>query len=144
LGFAVGFASHFVLDAIPHWDYTLVSQKKNGGDRLNDDIPLDKNFVRDLFVIGLDGVVGLSFAYLYFVVYLNYSAFVILCGVVGASLPDILQFVQMKYRHEPFNSLRRFHLWIQTWKSLDNKPVWGILSQMAVIALVVWGVSYIS
>jgi hypothetical protein len=145
LGFAVGFASHFVLDAIPHWDYYLASQKKDENNRLNDEIPLtlNRNFLKDIFKIGLDGFTGLLFAYFFFVFYLNFSAFIVFCGIAGAILPDILQFVQIKYRHEPFNSLRQFHIWIQSWKSLNDKPVWGVLSQIALICLVVWGVVYI-
>ena len=27
-GFVIGFGSHFVLDSIPHWDYSLKSKKE--------------------------------------------------------------------------------------------------------------------
>jgi len=143
MGFAVGFLSHFVLDAIPHWDYALLSRKEDENNPMNNDVVIGKDFVKDILRIALDGIIGLLFACFFYVFYLKYSLFVILCGVVGACLPDALQFVQMKWRHEPFTSLRRFHLWIHSRIRLDNKPVIGILSYIAVMSLVVWGISLI-
>ena len=136
LGFAVGFVSHFVLDAIPHWDYKFASMKRDENNRLNDDMVINKDFAKDLLKISLDCLIGFLVTYFIFVFYLKYSIFVILCGVAGAALPDLLQFVQMKWKHEPLNSLRRFHVWIQSWISLDDKPVFGILSQVATNAFV--------
>lgn len=143
LGFAVGFVSHFVLDAIPHWDYPRISEKKDKNNPMNNDMAINKDFVKDIFKMGVDGIIGLLITYFIFVFYLKFSTLVILCGVTGGIVPDALQFVQMKWKHEPLTSLRRFHLWIQSWKSLDDKPVLGVLSQIAIICLVVWGVTYI-
>ncbi len=139
VGFAVGFVSHFVLDAIPHWDYPLASQKRDGDNPLNDDIVINKDFVKDLFIIGFDGVIGLLLACLFYIYYLKYSALVILCGIVGATLPDALQFIQIKFKHEPFNTLRKFHIvWIHSKTRLDSRPFLGILLQIIIIGFVMW------
>lgn len=138
LGFTAGFVSHFILDAIPHWDYPLGSIKKDKNNPINSDMVINKDFIKDVFKIGLDGITGFLFAFLIFVFYMKYSVFVILCGVTGAMLPDALQFVQMKWRHEPLTSLRRFHLWIQSWADLNDKPIIGVLSQMLLMYIIVW------
>lgn len=112
LGFAVGFASHFILDAIPHWDYRLASVKEDKNNPMNDDMEINGDFVKDIFKIGLDGLIGLLFSYLIFGIYMKFSIIAILCGAIGAMLPDALQFVYMKWRHEPLKSLQKFHRWI--------------------------------
>jgi hypothetical protein len=112
VGFVVGFPSHFVLDAIPHWDYSLESIKHEGNDPMKDDMVLDKRFLKDILKISADAIIGLLLAYLIFGFYLKVSIFVILCGAVGAMMPDALAFVYMKWKHEPLTSLQRFHIWI--------------------------------
>ena len=54
IGFTLAFASHFVLDAIPHWDYKLSSQKTDNVNSLNDYMIIDRNFFIDLLKIGID------------------------------------------------------------------------------------------
>lgn len=112
LGFTAGFLSHFVLDAIPHWDYSLDSFKKDNNNPMNNDIVINKYFVKDILKIGLDGAIGLSFAYLIFCFYMKYSVLTILSGAIGAMIPDALQFAYMKCRREPLVSLQKFHLWV--------------------------------
>jgi hypothetical protein len=36
LAFAAGFASHFAADALPHWDYKILSKKENKEDKLDE------------------------------------------------------------------------------------------------------------
>jgi hypothetical protein len=112
LGFAVGFISHFVLDAIPHWDYHLNSMKEDRKNPMNNDLSMNMNFAKDFIKIGLDGVVGLLLSYFILCFWMNYSLLIVLCGAIGAMAPDALQFVYMKWRHQPFTSLQKFHLWI--------------------------------
>lgn len=112
VGFAVGFLSHFVLDAMPHWDYTLKSLVEDRHNPMNKDMVIGKEFFIDLLKISFDAIFGLLMSYLVFGLYLKYSFLVILCGAVGAMMPDALQFVYMKLRHEPFISLQRLHVFV--------------------------------
>ena len=138
LGFAVGFVSHFVLDAIPHWGYFLGSMKMDKNNPANDEMIINHKFWQDLLKISFDGVVGFLISYLIFGLYFKYSFFIVLCGVVGAILPDALQFISIKWRREPFTGLRRFHLWLQSGINLDDKPILGVLSQAIVVCLIIW------
>ena len=112
VGFIMVFLSHFVLDAIPHWDYSLQSLKEDKDNSLNNDMILNGKFVNDIFKISLDIIIGISLSFLVFSFYLKYSVWAVLCGAIGAMTPDALQFIYMKWRHEPLVSLKKFHVWI--------------------------------
>jgi hypothetical protein len=106
--------SHFVIDAIPHWDYPLRSISVAPGAR--NQVRLTSALARDIALIGLDAVVGLVLAIGIFATPSTIVA--ILAGAVGAMLPDPLQFVHTIYPHEPLASLQRFHRWIHTKRQL--------------------------
>ena len=139
LGFSLAFASHFVLDAIPHWDYKLSSHKTNGMDRMNDDLVINKKFFFDLLKISLDFMLGALLALFFFTAFGPHLPFWIpLIGVAGATLPDALQFAYCKWRHQPLIALQRFHLWIHAKKRLNDRPYVGIPLQIALVVLVVF------
>jgi len=54
LGFLLGLLSHFLLDSIPHWDYRLASKKEDEDNPLETSMDMGKDFIRDLFVMGID------------------------------------------------------------------------------------------
>jgi len=139
LGFALGFGSHFLLDAITHWDcfFILKSVEKHGNDYMKSDMAINKNFIGDLFKIGIDGLFGLILIYIFFILYGNISVIALLAGAAGGMMPDFLTFVQMKFKHEPFMSLRRFHIWIHAKKNFEKNPLLGISLQIIFIVLVV-------
>jgi len=136
LGFAIGFGSHFVLDSIPHWDYSLKSSKRDKEKPLNSDLVINKDFFKDLIKIGIDGLLGLTLSLLLLGVLRHQSILVILCGAIGGMMPDFLQFVYFKWRHEPLVSLQKFHIWMHAKRNLKNKPVLGIFYQAVVVAAV--------
>jgi hypothetical protein len=138
IGFTLAFASHFILDAIPHWDYKLSSQKTDGVNPLNDDMIINKDFFVDLSKIGLDAGCGILLVLLVFTLYSPHLFWIPLVGVFGAILPDALQFVYFKWRHQPLTSLQRFHIWIHAKHRLDDKPFVGVLLQIALIAIVIF------
>jgi hypothetical protein len=128
---AVGFASHFVIDAIPHWDYRLRSISVARGTR--NQVRLTPALARDVALIGFDAIVGLALAIGIFATPSTIVA--VLAGAVGAMLPDPLQFVHTLYPHEPLASLQRFHRWMHTKRRL-HWPI-GVSSQVAFVAAVV-------
>jgi hypothetical protein len=129
--FMVGFGSHFVVDAIPHWDYPLRSISV-APDAQNH-VRLTPALARDAGLIGLDAIVGLALA---IGIFATPSTLIgVLAGAVGAMLPDPLQFVHTLYPHEPLASLQRFHRWMHTKHQL-HWPM-GVSSQAAFAATVV-------
>ena len=124
-GFCLGFLSHFLIDAIPHWHYPLGSIEKDKSNQLNNDMSVfNKKFPMDLFKMGSDVLLGMLFSFLFF------QSFI---GAVAGVLPDALQFVYMKWRREPMISLQRFHLWIHAKTDLDDKTFRGVSYQILII-----------
>ena len=62
--FVLGFASHFVLDAIPHWDYPIRSAAVDP--KFGAPVTFDRALLRDVIVIGSDGLLGILGALLLF------------------------------------------------------------------------------
>ncbi len=131
LAFASGIASHFAIDAIPHWDYPLRAISVKPDSRAAP--ALNWSLCRDLGLIALDACVGLAIAlWLYATPTAEFS---VLLGALGAMLPDPLQFAHRLYPREPLRTLQRFHVWIHTKRKL-TWPI-GVTSQLSFIALVV-------
>jgi len=131
IGLSLAFASHFVLDALPHWDYHLDSYEYNKKDPLKSVIHLNKKFLGDLAKMGLDGTFGLILAIILF----SGNWFLIALGAIGAMFPDFLQFVYLQTRREPFLYLQRFHLWIHTKHEIKKISFAGIIPQIVIIIL---------
>jgi hypothetical protein len=108
------FASHFAIDAIPHWDYPLRSISiKPGANQLRKIRPL----LRDLGLIAFDAGAGLLLALALFAT--SATVAVIALGAIVAMLPDPLQVAHSLYPHEPLKSLQRFHVWMHTRRKLS-------------------------
>jgi hypothetical protein len=126
---AAGFASHFAIDAIPHWDYPLRSISVGRGSD-NRRLKIDGPLLRDLALIGTDACVGLALAIWLFAT--PATSWVIAIGALAGMLPDPLQFLHSIYPQEPLSSLQRFHGWIHSKRKLAWRM--GVCSQAAFAA----------
>jgi hypothetical protein len=127
--FLIGVASHFAIDAIPHWDYPLRSMfRKAAGTPL----VVDTGLLTDFGFIALDGIAGLALAIWLFATPITIVT--VILGALGGMAPDPLLFVHRLYPHEPLRTLQRFHLWIHAKTKLGWKL--GVTTQGA-FALVV-------
>ena len=144
VAFGVGFASHFLLDAIPHWDYHLASAHKDTTNEMNDDMIIGKSFLVDLLKIGADIAIGVAVSLFLFGSSDPSVLLTVICGAAGAIAPDGLQFIYFKWRHEPLTSLQQFHTWIHADTRINGKPAIGIALQMVVVALCVLGLRIVS
>lgn len=136
LGFTLAFGSHFVLDAIPHWHYPLRSLSYDHDKPMDIDMRIDTRFIYDLMAISLDGIVGIGASLLFFSVGQHgISPFIVLMGAFAGMLPDALQFLYMKWRHEPLVTLQRFHEWAHTDHFLDHQKVLGPAYQIALMLM---------
>jgi hypothetical protein len=62
LAIAVAFASHFFLDAIPHWDYPIRSGSLDPG--VAAAMKYDRALLADMLMIGTDAMLGIALALL--------------------------------------------------------------------------------
>ena len=144
LAFSVAVVSHYIMDAIPHWEYDLLSSKKDRNNPLNNDITIGKDFLRDLKKISADIFISVlaSFIIFYFIG-LGESILILIAGIAGGIAPDILQFAYFRFRSEPFKSLYIFHYWIHSrTEKLEEHFVVGICLQIFTISLIVFLVKY--
>lgn len=133
--FVAGFASHFLLDSIPHWDYKLDSADIDEENPFNDDIPMNQEALWDWVKIGSDLILGLGFVFLFFAMNgQSVGVISLLAGALGGILPDGLQFLFMKLRREPLKTFFRFHIFVHsTYRVRDS--FWGLLWQGVILLL---------
>lgn len=138
VSFTLGFASHFVLDAIPHWQYKLNSRIYDE-DPTREDMAFNKDFVRDISLIGLDCFIGFSLSVFLFQGWtgLNNLSLPILFGSLGGVFPDALQFLFWKFKEEPLLAIQKFHQWAHAKKNFAYDSRAGFFLQIAVVASIV-------
>ncbi len=131
--FILAFLSHFAIDAIPHWHYPVSSVHIDQNDFRNSDMPINKDSLFDLVKIGCDALLGVLLSLFLFQSFRQPFQLSILIGAFGGIIPDALQFVYWKFRHEPLTTLQRFHMWIHADTDLDRRTVLGISLQTVLI-----------
>ncbi|MFH1346713.1 MAG: hypothetical protein ABIH10_00490 [Spirochaetota bacterium] len=129
MAFAAGFASHFILDAIPHWAYVLKFQTRNKKEPLKEDIKFNWDFVSDLARTGFDFVFGVSAAIF---IFQGENGFIgapvnLLMGTIGGVSPDFLQLLYFKIRREPFIFTQKIHTFFHLKEDIPILP-YGIIS----------------
>jgi hypothetical protein len=139
--FGLGLASHYVLDAIPHWDYLndgILNNIKMGPNGKIIFKSFRKEERRAFFSIVFDIFGGAALSLLLlrpatFGGLINLGA-----GMFGAFLPDFLGGLSYLF---PQNALLqahyRFHNFIHTKSHIENHPFIGAGIQAAIILLVV-------
>lgn len=147
--FAAGFASHFVIDALPHWDYVLRSARKDVGRPLETDMSSDHaGFVRDLCSIGLDASLGflLTFAVAWF---LQVPLWLTLIGAGAGVYPDLLSFLYFKARRAAprlawaYGPVQYFHVaFVQRWEWKGEGWQLGIALQALLMTAVLAGAKF--
>ncbi len=133
--FGLGFLSHFVLDALPHWDYQLASEVKNETDPLYKEFRGGAVFYRDLVKITADALIGLVLV-LVAIGFLQFDPVLALAGFVGALVPDFLQFAYAKLRWRLLRWLQHFHQTVHTNWRLKERPVIGAGLQIILVVII--------
>ena len=142
--FVVGFLSHFILDAVPHWDYKILSSYANPDTAMDankgeskalssESLKPDRLFKLDVIRIGADASLGAALVLMLWQPHSLWQLFVLVLGAFGGVLPDLLQFVYMRFPHEPMVAIQSFHNFMHAKSDLKNKPFIGIASQIAVV-----------
>lgn len=136
-GFFAGFVLHFILDAIPHWEYKIKSDSVHpyGISKL----VFDRAFFADVLRMGSDASLGVILSFALF--YSPGSALAVLAGALGGITPDALQFVYGRLHWKWLTLLQNFHFWIHATRKLKNRPVLGITIQILLIAAIFFAVN---
>lgn len=131
LGFFVALASHYLSDAIPHWDYRLYSLADKDSAE-NRKFNFSKVFLKDLARIALDFFAGLAIVLFLYWPTTTKELVEILLLAAGGTLPDFLQGVYYTRRAEFLLPLQRFHDFMHTKIKLGPYPLLGVPFQGAI------------
>lgn len=132
-GFFTGFILHFILDAIPHWDYKIKSGSIDP--YVGSAFVFNRDFFVDVLKIAGDGILGIVLSLVLF--YSPESAPAVLVGAFGGILPDALQFAYGRLHWRPLALLQDFHFWIHATHKLQDRPILGIAIQAFVVGVIV-------
>ena len=136
LGFFAAIASHYLSDAIPHWDYSMHAIA-NDARKLDWDAGKASAFRRrilsDVGFFAIDGCLG-TLAIIFLTRPSSHNEWLWIAGtIIGACLPDFLQAVYLAGVRF-LKPLQRFHDFCHTKIKLGPYPLIGIPFQI-IIAL---------
>ena len=130
-GFALAWASHYVLDTIPHYDYNIDNFYNKDENTVNSIFQNTKARLNFL-TIGLDFFVGLVICFLLFVRH-RQSLILTAVGILGGILPDILQFIYLKFKNQPWIFFQKIHDFFHNPDKMKDRQVKGVLIQIFVV-----------
>ena len=138
LTFVVALASHYLSDAIPHWDYELRSPEKDELARVKKISVHHPEFGQDFIKMSLDGTLGL--ALMWFIIGPVSFETTIWIGLaaVGGCLPDFLQGVYTILDLKFLAPLHRFHHLMHTKIRLGPYPKMGIPFQLVILFITLY------
>lgn len=128
LGFGLAFASHYIIDTIPHKDYNI-------DHFLDKDSKSFKSVLNNLksalgfLLIGADFLIGIILSVLIFARG-ERSLFITALGICGGVLPDVLQFLYYKFKKKPWLITQKIHYFFHSPNEMKDKPFFGVLNQI--------------
>ncbi len=133
IAFTVAIASHYLSDAIPHWDYQLTSIE-NKEDKENRHFGSSRSAViKDISSMALDGFLGAAIVLLVVHPVTTHQWLWALAAIIGGCLPDFLQGLYMlKLRF--LRAHQRLHDMFHTNIRLGPYPLFGISFQIVIVA----------
>ncbi len=128
LGFILAFASHYLIDTIPHRDYNIDNLVEKDSKSIG---AIFKNLksMLVLLLIGGDFFIGIILSFLIFARG-EASLVATLVGIIGGVLPDFLQFLYFKFKKKPWTLTQKFHYFFHSPNEMKDKPFLGILNQI--------------
>jgi len=133
LGFALAYASHYALDVIPHRDYDI-DHFFDKDQKTFRSIFTSAKAGMNLLIIGFDFLIGAGICFLLFVRN-RQTLIATLAGIAGGVLPDVLQFIYFTFQNHPWKIFQKIHDFFHSADKMIDRPVQGIVVQIAAIFL---------
>lgn len=131
----IGFASHYVLDAIPHWDY--LPEEFQSRVKTDKEFVKNKKFWRELSKVAIDGLAGLVLLLTFAGFYQGANIASALISAFFGILPDALSLLYWITKWRPIKWNHNFQVFIHY--SIFKKPepnFWpGIVTQIMTIGI---------
>lgn len=131
--FFIGWLSHYIMDAIAHWDYPLRSFSADEHSPLDAKVTFNKYLFLDIGKVLLDVALGVIVIFLVAGTMSWENLLLLFVGAIGGALPDFLQFLLGVTRLKALRIHQQFHNFMHATHKLDDKPLIGITSQVLII-----------
>lgn len=124
----LSFASHFILDKVPHWNPHIITETKKFGR------PTEKSTNIIIVDSALALMLGSAIAY-EVLPNVNMAISIMLCSFASI-LPDLIEFPYFYFKRRD----KFYTVWSSFQKSIqtDTTPFWGLLTQFIVIAAAIF------
>lgn len=137
LAFIVALATHYLSDAIPHWDYPLASIE-NREDKENQHWGTNRNaLLKDISSMALDGFLGAGIVLFTIRPTHAHEWAWVIAAIVGGCLPDFLQGLYM-LKLKFLRPHQRLHDIFHTNIRLGPYPLVGIPFQLIITAIALY------
>ncbi|MBI5045703.1 MAG: hypothetical protein HZC14_01710 [Candidatus Niyogibacteria bacterium] len=137
--FGIAVLSHYLADAVPHWDYQL-SSVVEGGEAGRDRRGFSRDrrlFLKDLSRAALDGLLGMAIAFLMLNLSFTWWDLAVLSWIsFSAILPDIASMFFIIFPCAPFSWFYKAHV-VHTSYRWKKGPWSGALFQATTVAAIV-------
>jgi len=131
----IGLASHYVLDAIPHWDY--LSEEFQSRVKTDKGFVKNKKFWRELGKVAIDGLAGLILLIMLIGLYKNLNITSALIGAFFGILPDAISLLYWITKWRPikwnFDFQEFIHYYI--FKKTERNFWPGVATQIVAIGI---------
>lgn len=143
-GILAAFASHYILDSFPHWDYSIQSFKRDTDNSFNGEFIIGPQSFVDLVKIGLDFTSGmiLSLIFLTPMSPMPLGLVLIIGGASAGMLPDLLQFVYFRFKPSWLLPLQRLHYFFHSQTKIRYNHLLGAAIQVTIVLAVILIVYY--
>lgn len=142
LGFLVALASHYLSDAIPHWDYPLksIDDGQNADKKTWSHNP--KSLLVDFSRTAVDGLIGITISLVILWPTTFYDFFSLFLIILGSILPDFLQGLYFIKHTRFLKPLQRLHDSVHTKIKLGHYPLFGVPFQLIIFLLALFFIKY--
>jgi len=123
LAFFLAFLSHYFLDFIPHWEYSVKNIKEKRW----------KNSFSDFLKVALDAFLGLFLIFIF-----SKNLPLALLGGFFALLPDGALFINLIFPNKLSRTFEYFHQKVHYPKDKKISPFWGIFSQILIVLIAIF------
>ena len=137
--FAVALVSHYLSDAIPHWDYPVHSLQHVSGHKSESEWNYTSAvFWKDLNHMALDAILGMGILFFFMRPELPRDWFLFSLIIIGSMLPDFLQGLYFTKKATFLKPLQHFHDKMHTKIKLGPYPAIGIPFQLIILLCSLW------
>jgi hypothetical protein len=131
LGFGLAFASHYLLDMIPHAEYDIHNFIDRQNKTTRTIFHTIKSFIKMPPIILIDFFVGVSLCSLIFIRD-EKTLYLTMIGIFASVLPDFLQFIYLQYKNRFWIKVQKIHDYFHGENQLRSNLILSNLTEIII------------